>query len=179
MEFKVIFYIIIGIIYLVTKVLKKKKPEQGNWPKVDWEDTPGKATDSSTALPKTRVPSKPASFEDLLREISNEFAEKKEPKPTTIVEEKPESFIEEIKHPHNGGEAFEHELTHEEKYVLRREHETLEHAQQKPPVPTNAKDRLENYEEELVEPPEVLSLLQEEGGVANAIILSEILNRKY
>jgi hypothetical protein len=57
MDEKVIFYIVLGIIYFIYNAIKKKKPE----------DEPG--PDRPQSRPQTNKP-QPVSFEDLLREIT-------------------------------------------------------------------------------------------------------------
>jgi len=161
MDDKFIYYLIVGAIYLVSRMLKKKKPPTPVAPTVQnteetWEQ----------AAPVTQRPSapKPSSFEDLLKEISQEFAGRKEPAP--VVAQEPEPI--EIITPNQGID----ELTREQKYVKRKQQEATEEADRQRLL------RLAEQEDEH-ESHTVLELLQEEGGAANAVVLSEILNRRY
>src|SRR5688572_28692178 len=73
MEFKIIFWIIIGIIYLITRARKKAAQQPTIDPRnFDQSENPN------------RIPGKPVTFEDLLREIQSAKAPvepKPEPKP--------------------------------------------------------------------------------------------------
>lgn len=175
MEIKVIFYLIAGAIYILSRVLKKKKPETGNWPTIEQEKVNTPKTPISKPTASTH---KKNTFEDILRELSNEFVQPQSQK-QEVVNEKPEEYIEEIKHPHGGVEPYQHDLTHEEKYMLRREHEQLVHESKETPKQNTKNKGFDNYQEDIIEPHPILKMIHEEGGASNAIILSEILNRKY
>lgn len=66
MDEKIIFYIILGIVYFIFNALKKKKPENEPGP------------DRPQSRPQTNKP-QPVSFEDLLREITEGKQQEKAP----------------------------------------------------------------------------------------------------
>ena len=152
-----IYYLILGAIYLISRALKKKNPKTVPKPR-------------QTSMPQQQMQEKPVkrptSFEDILKELTQELNPEEQRKPKVIeVEEEPKQF--EVKQ-----EAEKEELTREQKYVKKR-HEQME-LERKLAL---AKEEAEMKDKH--EPHAVLELLTEEGGAANAIILSEILNRKY
>jgi len=162
-ENNIIYYLVLGAIYLISRFLKKKKPVPTNAPRPLFED--GKdSNDYQEPMSQPSATPKPASFEDLLKEISNEFNERKESKPVITEVEAPIEAIAPVREIR--------EKTREEKYVERRHKEMA------------ADDRIKEIkrladEEEAHDPHAVMELLQEDGGAANAIILSEIMNKKY
>lgn len=159
MDDNIIYYLVLGAIYLVSRLLKKKKPVKPivPQPSVDSYD------DYEQPIPQQSAPQKPTSFEDLLKEISQEFTDRNEPKPQIKAIEEPELVVEPVP---------KKELTREAKYVKKRHKELAEEEEQR-----KVKRLMEQEEEH--EPHAVLELLQEDGGAANAIILSEILTKKY
>lgn len=160
MDDKFIYYIVLGAIYLISRMLKKKKPVKPI-PSRQEQVEEEKYYEPEAHEP---APQKPASFEDLLKEISQEFTDRRAPEPAISVVEEPVEVIETA--------ADLREPTREEKYVKRR-HQEME-----------AEQRVKNLkrieaEENEHEQHAVLELLEEDGGAANAVILSEILNKKY
>lgn len=151
-----IYYLILGAIYLISRVLKKKKPAAKPKPRQHQASTPKEAS-------QPQKPLRPTSFEDILRELTQELTPEEQRQPKVIEVEEPPKPIEEEKEP---------ELTREQLYV-KKKHEERDRAIKL------ALEREKAEMEEKHEPHEVLELLQEEGGAANAIVLSEILNRKY
>lgn len=149
-----IYYLILGAIYLLSRLLKKKKPVAPSKPRQ-------RSQSEEQVAPRPRP--RPTSFEDILKELAHELTPEEQRRPKVIeVEDKPE--VVKVKQ--------ESELTTEQLYVKRRHEE----AEQRRKLALE-RERAEKKEEH--EPHEVLELLNEEGGAANAIILSEILNRKY
>lgn len=162
MDDNIIYYLVLGAIYLISRLLKKKKSVKPvTQHQQEAEDQRYYETESQSV---PQQPQRPASFEDLLKEISQEFTDRKEPKPIISVVDEPVVEVEPI--------VEKKELTREQKYVAKRHQEADDLAKK------NELDRLANKEEEH-EPHTVMELLQEEGGAANAIILAEIINRKY
>lgn len=159
----IIYYLVLGAIYLVSRFLKKKKPVPTSAPRPLFEDEE-ESNDYQEPMPQRSAPPKPASFEDLLKEISNEFNERKEPKPVITEVEAPVEAIADV--------TEIREKTREEKYVERR------HKEMAADNKIKELKRLADEEEEH-EPHAVMELLQEDGGAANAFVLSEILNKKY
>ena len=160
MDDKFIYYLVIGAIYLVSRMLKKKKPVAPTTPQQQGADEEYYESESQYEPPKS---AKPSSFEDLLKEISQEFEERKEPRPVAQVI-KP---IEEIT-----AIPVKEELTREQKYVNKRRKEAAETLHRETII------SIANKEDEH-EPHAVLELLHEEGGAANAVVLAEILNRRF
>ncbi len=160
MDDKFIYYLVIGAIYLVSRLLKKKKPT-APVPPITNEDE-GYEDYSEPVSQKPASP-RPSSFEDLLKEISQEFEGRKEPKPTTQVVE-PVINIEPT--------PKKEELTREQKYVNKKQKEAAEVLEQKKLLKLAE-------EEDKHDPHPVLELLNEEGGAANAVVLAEILNRRF
>lgn len=68
MDEKIIFYIVLGIVYFIFNALKKKKPENEQ------------GSDHPQSRPQTNKP-QPVSFEDLLREITEGKQQEKSPEP--------------------------------------------------------------------------------------------------
>jgi len=160
MDDKFIYYLVIGAIYLVSRMLKKKKPPTPVAPSQDY-DNDAEEYEAPTQQPASP---KPSSFEELLREISQEFDNKKEPKVTTVPITTPIEPIE--------TSPPKDEFTREQKYVNKKKAEAKVEVERKHLI------RLADEENEH-EPHAVLELLNEEGGAANAVVLSEILNRRY
>ncbi|MCF6351667.1 MAG: hypothetical protein L3J06_01515 [Cyclobacteriaceae bacterium] len=119
MDDKFIYYLVIGAIYLVSRMLKKKKPPTPVAPTVqNMEET------REQTAPVTQIPSapKPSSFEDLLKEISQEFESRKEPTPVVAQELEPVEVI-------KPSPPID-ELTREQKYVKRKKQEATDEASQ-------------------------------------------------
>jgi len=153
---KIIWYIILGAIYIVSRVLKKKKPTQ------------------STPVPhtthETKVPSPPqkqrSPVEDLLADLSREMGS--EPTPSTpafepIVEENliqpvpKKTVIESV--PHKEPMASN---------VIDRDKPVFEKA-----------EKFEIEQEENPTRDKLHELLTDSDGVKSAIILQEVFQRKY
>ncbi|VAW49321.1 hypothetical protein MNBD_GAMMA03-158 [hydrothermal vent metagenome] len=158
MDDKFIYYLVIGAIYLVSRMLKKKKPV-APIPNEDYSEDRTEI-DQHPEIEKPSVP-QPSSFEDLLKEISQGFEERKEPEPVIQVAE---PIAEPV--------PAKPELTREQKYVNKRRSEAAE---------ITRKQSLLQFAEQAKEhePHHVLELLNEEGGAANAVVLSEIMNRRF
>lgn len=156
-----IYYLILGAIYLISRALKKKKPATKTTPRPRPTQTiQPQAQQQVRPNPKPQ-PKRPTSFEEILKELTRELSD--EPQQHEIQVEEPKPI--EIK-------PVEEELTREQLYVKKR-HAEAERERQ------IALAKAEEEMKEVHEPHEVLELLREEGGAANAIIFSEILNRKY
>lgn len=161
------YYLILGAIYLISRLLKKKKPvatpSSNQQPREETRQYEPEPKAVPQAQPRPQRPQQPTSFEDLLKEISHEFSDRKKPEPREIVIEEPtpKAVVPEEK-----------EKTREQLYVERRHREEAEKKKQKELI------RLAEEEEEH-EQHSVLEILQEDGGAANAVVLSEILNRRY
>jgi len=160
MDDKFIYYLVIGAIYLVSRMLKKKKKPPVPTPTSSYENEEVEEFTEPVSQPTTAP--KPSSFEDLLRELSQDFDGRKEPEAITPVVER----VEVVEKP------TPNELTREQKYVKEKKKEAAEEDERKRLI------RLAEEEDEH-RPHAVLELLQEEGGAANAVVLSEIMNRRF
>jgi len=155
MDDKFIYYLVIGAIYLISRVLKKKNPDT---------PIPQRPTTHSQEPHEEEQSKRPVSFEDLLKELTKEYTPEEKPVSKEFIYEEP---VEEIIKP-----APVEEISREELYVKKR-HKEMEESLQLKRKQTLALEEAEKNSHE------VLQLLKQEGGAANAIILSEILNRKY
>ncbi len=161
MDDNIIYYLVLGAIYVISRMLKKKKPIKPTPSQQQQEDdSPYYETESQP----TPQPQRPSSFEDLLKEISQEFSDRKSVESVTTVVDEPPVKIEPV--------VEKDELTREQKYVNKRHKEAAALAKQQELIKL-AEDADEH------ESHAILELLQEDGGAANAIILSEILTKKY
>lgn len=161
MDFENYFYVILAIIYFLSRVLKGKKqaPEDESY---DQPETTGK---------------KPVTFEDLLKEFTEEKSV--EPEPEVVVEEpvrevqdrRPKSY----RSPYSDEESksiFEKSIKEAE--MLSKEEKPAENK-------LTFKEFKPYQEEEEVEgfATEIREMLQSGDGGKKAIILAEILNRRY
>lgn len=160
MDDNIIYYLVLGAIYLISRLLKKKKPVKPITQHQQKAEDQRYYEAESQSVPEQ--PQRSSSFEDLLKEISQEFSDRREPKPMISVVD--ESAIEPV--------LEKKELTREQKYVEKRHKEASDLAKREQLI------RLAEEKDEH-EAHGVLELLQEEGGAANAIIFAEIMNRKY
>ena len=150
---KFIYYLILGAIYLISRAFKKKTPPNPI-PK-----QPASFDQEEYETPKPR----PSSFEELLKEISSEYNKEPSLPEHTIAYEEPEPKI---------IAPAKRELSREELYVKKR------HAEKKIADELKMKLSLSEQDQEH-DAHQALELLREEGGAANAVVLSEILNRRF
>ncbi|MCV9386491.1 hypothetical protein [Reichenbachiella ulvae] len=167
------YYIVLGVIYLISRALKKKKPEQ----------TPTESSSDEWKTEDSSQPSTQPSFEDLFKQITGQdYENQKEkempkPKPVTdrrILEEPPTFEIPEIEIPKSVVEREpvvqkekEPELSQEREPIVRKKH---------------VYERSENFAIEEEQPDvgdEVLAMLHDEDEVRKAIVFKEIFDRKY
>lgn len=172
-------YIIFAIIYVVARALKKKpQPEETQGPV---EQAP---------------PRRSVTFEELLREFSENAKRAQEPEEAEVVEEKPirrlseEIRAEEKSVPKKKKEVFEEGRTmafadDESKRVYEESIRMAEGASISFEPDEKYKARfggLKKREEAASENPiaaDVLSMLQDADGAKRAVIMAEVLNRKY
>jgi len=154
---QIILYIVFVAIAILSRLLKAKKPEQGQ-PSQEPSDT-----------------SEPISFEDLLKEFTGE---KQETKTVTETSERNPEYVD--------------YKTEERRYDDDRAAETFRAATQNADKFKKIEEQVklnrdrplfghfdEYDEEEDTTASELVSMLKDEEGVRKAVILSEILNRKY
>ncbi len=154
-----IFYIILAVIALISQLLKKKKGAP-----------PPSSQGGGQAKPRPQK--KPFSFEEILKEFQAEVLQE-EPevqptvKPQPVKEQKKEASISRAKREKRyetfEGTSYEEATTDNEK---------LEEKLKK-------YKRDDHYDISEKEQHPILKLLQSDDGPKNAIVLSEIINRKY
>ncbi len=154
-DFRFLFWIVIAIIYVVRFVIKQgkgKKPVgQGQVP-----DRQGR-------------PKRQPTFEELLQE----FTEKKTAKPTALeIEEDRKQTEPSFSTAYDDSKS---KLTYEESIVAARKKNALKENNYKTPSTHFAKYKIE---EETAES-KIAELLSSPENVKNAVILSEIINRRY
>ena len=182
-EFKIIFWIIVGLIYIITKARGKQKKQVG--PQED--------------VTETTPESKPVSFEDLLREIQ----QAKNPKAEPVQQQRPVSQTSTAQRPAKpyDYQDYDDDIEEEEKKEVVKPdyksddkiYDVYEEAKKqafiKPSLEETMKvedtvvkfDQFKSYKKEKVSAPG-LSYLKEFNdpqGFKKAFIMSEILKRKF
>jgi len=160
-----IFYIVLAAIALLSQLLKKRKTAR---------NIPPPSQGGASAKPRK----KPFSFDDILKEFEAEILEKKQPEKEAYQQEPVrEVQIEEVKKPQVGGSAKER--SSEYSSYEGNSYETLETDDEDISSKIKKYRRDEHYAiaEENLHP--IAQILHEKDGAKKAIILSEILNRKY
>ena len=164
-DFKIILYIVFFIIYILVKTLKKSKPKQSpkkQRPKIDSEVHEAEPT---------------VSFEDIFRGLTND-KKKEEPEPVEVINEV-EEFESNYPSDDEIQEVYKESLRQAEK------NKTLEEI-----VRDNAKIKTaaieehdeftsEDVEESITLAAELGELLMNPEDARKAIVLKEILDRKY
>jgi len=172
-DIQTLLYLIIAVIYVLARVLRKRKPRV---PPQDQADT------DLPPVVKQKPKQKPVSFEDILKELTGES--KKEPRPK---QEEPPIEMEKVKEPQTTKHFLDEDI--EESYqeavkkaekVKPRKIETVPEGISKSPLKSV---HFVAYEvEEVKENPlakEIVKMLKDPEDVKKAIVLREILDRKY
>ncbi|MEO1049201.1 MAG: hypothetical protein AAFX87_01155 [Bacteroidota bacterium] len=169
---EIIIYVIIAVIALISRTLGKKKQNPA----------PPNNGGGSSAPPKQRRTQKPVTFEDLLREFTGEKVEEEreidEPAPRPTTSRSPS---------YERTATYEPDIDDDEiEDVYQRSIRSAQTLKQKkePTANVGKKGRpkfkkFEVYEEHTEERNNIVEMLRNAQGARNAIILSEILNRKY
>ena len=175
-DYKIWFYLILGVIYILSKVLKKPKSIPGSNPKDTYSDT-------SASEPSE----KPLSFEELLREITEGKTKPVQQKPKPVPSTPYVDYDDNIGEEENDLEDVNYDYRNEDKI-----YETYEKAKkeafERPSLEESLKlqpmsefGRFKEFEDN--EKNTVLSEYSEAfndpEGVRKAFVLSEIFNRKY
>jgi hypothetical protein len=159
-------YILIGIIYLVSRALKgQKKPV----PQRPMRPAPGTPVSGDTTAPEP-APPRPFSFEDLLREFERQVAPPEpEEKPLTPVEKYPAEEQHYPVAPSAEYASYEGQSLEQEAYPMYYQESELQNiaAQAEQDKPQSRRKR--NFGR----------LLRHPSGVRDAVVLSEILQRKH
>lgn len=184
MDEKVIFYIVLGIIYFIYNAIKKKKPENEPGP------------DRPQSRPQTNKP-QPVSFEDLLREIT----EGKQPEkfPDLPVNEQKTEYRQPLPRPQPEYVDYDDDLEEEEESLEQmsfddeRSNKAYEDAKEmafnRPSLEETLKldqvnttfGRFKEFEKKQDSGVlfEYVKDLRDPMGFKKALILSEVLNRKH
>ncbi|MGL1886864.1 MAG: hypothetical protein OCD76_10140 [Reichenbachiella sp.] len=153
------YYIILGVIYIISRVLKKKKKENAQTEVVEGVEE----------IPTT--PRNPNTFEDLFKELTGEdFATKPESPKETIPVATTHEEIQQVINP-----APLQPQYHEDDLI-----DIVPHKQLERKKPTY--ERLDTFkieEEEYSLAAEIAESLQNEDEIKKAIIYKEIFDRKY
>lgn len=175
-DFQTILYIVVGIIYFLSRALKKKKPPvQPSRPAQEME---GDAPQSS--------PPKPLSFEDLLREFTEGKQPEEEPAyaPEPIPVERSKSPMT-YRNEEDDDEIFEpaqRRFSDEDsKRIYEASVRSVETMKEEQFADTqyHFKQYEDHRDEETTLGAEVAEMLKDADGARKAVILSEILTRKY
>lgn len=159
-------YILIGIIYLVSRALKGQKKPVPQRPK---RPAPGTPVSGDTTAPEP-APHRPFSFEDLLREFERQMIppepEEKPAKPVEVVPAEEQHYP---AAPSAEYTSYEGQSLEQEAYPMYYQESDFQNiaAQVERDVPQKRKKR--NFGR----------LLRHPSGVRDAVVLSEILQRKH
>lgn len=183
MDEKIIFYIVLGIVYFIFNALKKKKPENES------------GSDYPQPSPQDNKP-QPVSFEDLLREITEGKQPQKFPE-SPVNQNKPEDR-KPLPKPKPAYVDYDDDLEEEEKNLERvdfddeRSNKAYEEAKRmafhRPSLEETLKlenvnttfGRFKEFEKKEKSPmTDYLKDLRDPKGFKKAFILSEVLNRKH
>ena len=171
-DIQTLFYIVIAIFYFLSRVLKKKDPAKN-------KKTSRPGTENNPNPSQRR---KPVTFEELLREFTEEQGGGKQPEPEAVEEEpeRPRGYRsleddDEIKEPAKRRFADdESRRIYEES--IKNAANLKENYSEDPKIGFR---RYETKEEQETVGSEVAAMLQDPADAKKAIILGEILNRKY
>ncbi|MEQ8926057.1 MAG: hypothetical protein RLO81_09615 [Fulvivirga sp.] len=159
-DIQIILYIVFVLFAILSRALKKKKETQKK---------PARPVDQNQ---RKETPKKQLTFEELLKEFTEEQGTTRKQEPQFAEEEEYEEEFdvnddEEIKR------IYEESVRASQKYEESRKNHDDKH--------TGKFKHFEHYSEEDVaeEESEYAKLLQDEDSAKNAIILSEIINKKY
>ncbi len=165
MDFENLLPLALAAIYILTRVFKAKPKKDAPHRPVSPRHT---STPTTPVTQKSTEPRKTFSFEDILKEFEKnlagaDYAEEK-PMPVDVIDyEEPEqsSYVEPKPSPYHTYEGYTYET------LPKQEEEKLL---------DQIKERLksEHFEES-----EFVKMIREPDGARNAIIMSEIINRKY
>lgn len=173
-SFQFWLYVIIGVIYLISRLRKRPVNQPGEVPDIKSEKQAGRSTQSPKSIPKTLT------FEDLLRQITES---KTQPKQEPVVDyeeelEEEEEVLEDVNYDYRkDNKAFE---TYEEAKKQAFFRPSLEETM-------NVKDTVVTFgkfkEFEKETGPDLaagyLKDFKDPEGIKKAVVLSEILKRKF
>ncbi len=181
-DFDTWFYVIAFVFYIIAQIYRGYKKTKAAPPPPKTSRQPRRTGDQVPVpvevhtKPVRKKSKKRFSFDDLLKEFEESFAEEKRPEP---VRESPEKYEKEVFKGYSETESYETENVRTEQPPIKGL-ETLESTMDTKPGKTELEfTRSEDYKiQKNVENP-YAKILREPDGLKKAIILSEILNRKY
>ena len=175
-DLQIIIYIVFIVLYLLSRALRKKKPVVGD--DSHTQETPGSLSTSSESKPRKR----PTTFEELLRELEGH------PQETEEIKEEPQVHAEQEKEPVVEETAMIEESLHAsptvnpqwEKYMKEGGLQSLDETVD---LDAQLRKRFDTYKisrkDNIHTASRYRELLRSRDSVKDAIILKEILDRKY
>ncbi len=190
-DFDTWFYVIAFVFYIVAQIMRgykkaknaKPQPQKPRQPETMRERVPGPTPTATKPQPAPKKRSKRFSFDDLLKEFEESFEGKPYPEPESKPVPKPQpgkNVVIETGFKGYSDTEFEESDYDDRAKVL----QPVGKAEKRPPAEKQdpgSRDftRSEGYKiEEKIENP-YARMLKEPEGLKKAIVLSEILNRKY
>ncbi|MFY0653276.1 MAG: hypothetical protein JXQ96_14635 [Cyclobacteriaceae bacterium] len=174
---KLWWYLILGAIYFLSKFLKKKKPQDK--PQQRPSDT-GPDQEFETAAPEQKTPS---SIEEILRELSEQSSQKREPEPVPelvtpdpIPKREPTPIETYSREPRPLPSEMENiEAVHADEEIDIVPHKPIE--RDKPEYKRSKNFALKEKTHELAD--DVQDVFKDADGARKAFIYGEIFNRRY
>jgi hypothetical protein len=177
-DLELYIYIALGVIYFLSRAFRKKKPAA---PPQNQRNS-----DSRSDYDQTSKKEKPVSFEDLLREFTGqkeepvyEYEEENEDSDASYVEDSYYQEEEQARKKYKTTEDVEYK-SYEEMYNVSQDLKTLD---EQVDLEMTKKKRFEEYKIEggvnIHTAKRFRELLQNKDSIKDAIILKEILDRKY
>ncbi|HBH23761.1 MAG TPA: hypothetical protein DDY13_10100 [Cytophagales bacterium] len=159
-------YLVFGIIYLIARVLKKKKK-----------------ADPSNEMPDPQQsgrtkPRKPSPFDELLKEFEREFdlGDEERPSEKTLEKRKPEPKVDQ-----SYESTAPSSVNPYQKYAtmeFKEGAESLEEKLASSPI-RDSYQRADHYRIENKKKHPIINKLKQPGGLKDAIVFSEIINKKH
>lgn len=168
-------YIIIGIIYFIVRSLKKKAPDPSDQP----------IPKSGGSQPVDTERRRPMTFEELLKEFTDPQGSREEAQETEVLEEEEEpardrqkeEFIEEGKTRRFSDEesrrVYEESIKKAEGYEIEYNTDNKYHSEKLIAIPHDHEEEEDTLADDIKE------MFDDPSDARKAIILSEILNRRY
>lgn len=178
-DFRIIFYVILGIIFVVSRIMKANKSTT---------QAPRKRPRANTSQPGNGQENAPASFEDILREFGEQVEDKTltRERPVTRQQEsrpKPKTYEKKFEEGRDRKFSDEESKRVYEESIKRAEGfdikfgENKNFASKRTVFGEGAVKKNAHQNNPLVD--SIRSDLKDKDGIKKAFILSEILNRKY
>lgn len=164
-----ILYLLIGVAYLISRVLKARKkappPRPGQAP-------PPQSQPQAQSQQNQRQPKKTFSFEDILKEFEQSLEGEVEVEEAPPVREVKQEIPQPVAVPPEPRQPSRYEAYEGTSYSKQSKASTSEKR-----VESFARNEKYSIKEEIVN--DYVKMLRDPDGFKNAIVLSEIINRKY